>query len=186
MMLDSDRIAENSLFVSVMTDLTSRVPIGGEDPRWIQLFSIDILPDLVVSPASLMEYCERWTKTNPVTKNFLHFLEQVSSRIRYLQRKGSINSDSIYEACLGLYIATVTFQYFIGNLSMDEVIIHSHWFNIDDCRFAQVRVQLLLPLPWPEYIDEKKDFRLKRSGIFHVVENLIYDCIVTVGAINVE
>lgn len=114
-------ILDNSLFISVMTDLTGKVVIHGEDPRWVQLFSIDILPDLMSTPASLTEYCERWSRTNPNTKNFLHFVEQVSSRVRYLQKKGAINNEAIYEACLGLYIATVTFQYFIGNLTIDGV-----------------------------------------------------------------
>ncbi len=114
-------LVDNSVFVSVMTDLTGKVVIHGEDPRWVQLFSIDILPDLMSIPASLIEYCERWSRTNPHTKNFLHFIEQVSSRVRYLHKKGTINNESIYEVCLGLYIATVTFQYFIGNLTIDGV-----------------------------------------------------------------
>lgn len=40
-------IPDYSVFVNVMTEITGKHRISSEDPRWIQLFGMNVLPDLM-------------------------------------------------------------------------------------------------------------------------------------------
>lgn len=119
-----------------MTDITSRHHLGGEDPRWIQLFTIKTTIDLISQPQLLLDYCHRWSINNATTKNFLQFLEQTNSRLKFITKKkitGTTSLNIIQECCTGLYIGTVFLQYLISHFDTSEI-----------------KNQLGLPATWPE------------------------------------
>jgi hypothetical protein len=111
-----------STFVNVMTDITGKIPLRSDDPRWIQFFNLRVLPDLVVQPQILMEYFERWSLNNPNTKNFIHLLEHLLSRLKYASKKNiALTNSFVLECCTGMYISTVFLQYIISNHDIKEV-----------------------------------------------------------------
>lgn len=118
-----EQMIDYPVFVNVMTDITGRIPLTNDDPRWIQFFNMRILVDLVCQPQILVEYCQRWSLHNISTKNFIHLLYQLNSRLKYVsKKKAGVTNTLIQECSTGLYVATIFLHHIITNLELKEVV----------------------------------------------------------------
>ena len=117
-----ENFPDYSAFINVLTEITGRHRITAEDPRWIQFFGLNCLEFLMVKPDYLIEFNNRWTLNNPITKNLNLFFEQVTSRLKFLaKRRTGSNTAICQECCLGLFIGTMVLQHLLSNFDIREV-----------------------------------------------------------------
>eukprot|EP01041_Mallomonas_annulata_P005156 gene5156-10303_t len=74
-------------FNSVMLDVTGKISLESEDPRWSQLFRCKEMFSLNGSEPDFQTFCIRLVDHNPSTGNFLNLLEQTVSRLRQINSK---------------------------------------------------------------------------------------------------
>lgn len=83
-----------SHFSALLTDLTGKIRLEGEDPRWSALFSITLpLRQLLDEPYNvelgketlLSHFSQRLIVHNPITGNLLQLFEHATTRLRQLR-----------------------------------------------------------------------------------------------------
>lgn len=122
-------VSSGVLFTSIITDITGRLPLSSDDPRWSQLLRCpSLLLDMLTHPSCIRgNFTTRMIENNLSTKNFLLLLEQVIHRLHQINSRkvhidgNSYSSEVIQEACTGLFLVSLILQDFIAILSKEEV-----------------------------------------------------------------
>jgi len=129
---------QSSLFESSLTDITGKIRLESEDPRWMQLFSSKgIAP--IVEGFNVSYYGNRLIEHNLSTGNLVQLLRQTSSRVQQvLGRKVAPPSQVIEQCCTALHLSTIMLHFVIITLSPQAVrsraqfrfysLIHSLYF----------------------------------------------------------
>lgn len=108
-------------FDNVMTDVSGKVRLEGGDPRWIQLFSSNTIPDLV--GADLTWYASRLRENNRATGNFIQLLDQTFSRLQQVtSRKVAPSGQLLEQCCVSLFISTIVLHHFIAFSTPQQVV----------------------------------------------------------------
>lgn len=111
----------NGLFENAMTDVSGKIRLESEDPRWIQLFSSKCIPTLV-DTVDLVSYGNRLIEHNPVTGNLVQLLEQTANRLQQvLSRKSAPASQQLEQCCLSLRLSTLIMHHFIISVPYHKV-----------------------------------------------------------------
>lgn len=106
----------NGLFENVMTDVSGKVRLESEDPRWIQLFSAKCIPNLVEG-TDIAWFGDRLIEHNPVTGNLVQLLEQTATRLQQVSaRKSAPASHLVEQCCVALYLSTLLMHHVITSV----------------------------------------------------------------------
>lgn len=112
---------QSSLFESSLTDITGKVRLESEDPRWMQLFSSKSIAP-IVDGFNVPWYGNRLIEHNPSTGNLVQLLRQTSSRVQQvLGRKTAPPSQVIEQCCTALHLCTLMLHFVIITLSPQAV-----------------------------------------------------------------
>ena len=79
----------SEIFYSAITDVSGKLRLDGEDPRWSQLFRSQFILTLNGSEDRLLIYFNRLLENNIVTGNLLQMIEQTTSRLKLLSSKNA-------------------------------------------------------------------------------------------------
>jgi hypothetical protein len=125
---------QNGLFDNVMTDVSGKVRLESEDPRWIQLFSTKTISQL--SAEEVGWYAARLIEHNPATGNLIQMLDQTSSKLQQVtSRRTSPPSQLTEQCCSALFLTTLLLHHIIAHSSVHEVSTHqlsaSHCFTVE-------------------------------------------------------
>jgi hypothetical protein len=125
---------QNGLFDNVMTDVSGKVRLESEDPRWIQLFSTKTISQL--SAEEVGWYAARLIEHNPATGNLIQMLDQTSSKLQQVTpRRTSPPSQLTEQCCSALFLTTLLLHHIIAHSSLHEVSTHqlsvSHCFTFE-------------------------------------------------------
>lgn len=130
----------NALFENVMTDVSGKIRLESEDPRWIQLFQSKNIHAILEDETNLKWYGKRLIEQNPVTGNLIQLIEQVSSRMQQISRKKTASSvQSIDQCCVAIHLCCILLHQFVANLSTAKVVAFTKcYLNTVNLRFYLV------------------------------------------------
>ena len=112
---------QSSLFESSLTDITGKIRLESEDPRWMQLFSSKSITP-IVDGFNVTSYGNRLIEHNLSTGNLVQLLRQTSSRVQQvLGRKTAPPSQVIEQCCTALHLSTIMLHFVIITLSPQAV-----------------------------------------------------------------
>ena len=115
----------STIFDNVMTDVTGKVRLESEDPRWIQLFSGSDVGSVSANFLQMRTYCDRLIENNPTTGNLLQLLEQTGSRLKQVSsRKARASSQSIDQCCIALRLSCLLMHCLVSKLPTSQVSNH--------------------------------------------------------------
>ena len=129
----------HDLFEKALSDICGKVRVGGDDRRWSDLFSSNLLRYIVrdstnsssssssanLTTETLVHHIERLINHNPTTGNYVQLLDQAMARLREISRKKTEPSmDSIETCCVSLYLCCIITHHFIARLEVAEVRIN--------------------------------------------------------------
>lgn len=97
-------------FYSAITDVSGKLRLDGEDPRWSQLFRSQFILTLNGTEDRLLHFCNRLLENNIATGNLLQMIEQTTSRLKLLSSKNAKPHTQRYN--LYIYINTYIFYKF--------------------------------------------------------------------------
>ena len=110
-------------FHSVMLDITGKLSLEGEDPRWSQLFRCKKAFLYKGDEPDFLEFSSRLQENNLLTGNFHMLLEQTVSRLHQMLVKKTRPSKSIIEqCCAALHISSLFFLYFTSHVNANMVM----------------------------------------------------------------
>jgi hypothetical protein len=118
-----------------MTDLTGKLRLEIEDPRWLQLFRSKCILKINLEDSVFHGFCQRFLKNTRISNNFLQLFEQASSRIRYvLSRKKNDKKSSRFSAnnelcCVSIHLISLFMNYFASILPPSEVSFLIHFLR---------------------------------------------------------
>jgi hypothetical protein len=181
---------QNGLFDNVMTDVSGKVRLESEDPRWIQLFSTKTISQL--SAEEVGWYAVRLIEHNPATGNLIQMLDQTSSKLQQVtSRRTSPPSQLTEQCCSALFLTTLLLHHIIAHSSLSEVstrrLVSLMVFNVE--RSCHNSVQLLRQLQitegWADQDLHKSGYNqsqttTSRSG--DVVGKLIHELVTALDA----
>lgn len=128
---------QNGLFDNVMTDVSGKVRLESEDPRWIQLFSTKNIANLVDAAADISWYGNRLIEHNPVTGNLIQLLEQTVTRLNQVTSRKTVPANQFLEqCCISLHLSSLVMHHMIISLSHNAVCIMN--VNFAGARFIHL------------------------------------------------
>ncbi len=112
---------QSGLFESSLTDVSGKIRLESEDPRWMQLFSSKSI-DSIVEGFNVSWYGNRLVEHNLSTGNLVQLLRQTSSRIQQvLSRKSPPPGQVVEQCCTALHLSTILIHFLITTLSPQAV-----------------------------------------------------------------
>mmetsp|Transcript_34773 Transcript_34773/g.77191 ORF Transcript_34773/g.77191 Transcript_34773/m.77191 type:complete len:148 (-) Transcript_34773:53-496(-) len=113
---------QSGLFESVTTDVSGKIRLDSEDPRWIQLLSSSNVAAIAGDPTGIKWFCDRLIENNPVTGNYLQLLALTTMRLQQIcQRKSAPSPQSVNQLCMALHLSALVLQHFVACLSSQAV-----------------------------------------------------------------
>lgn len=101
----------SEIFYSAITDVSSRLRLDSEDPRWSQLFrSTSFILTLNGSEERFNHFCGRLLENNSNTGNLLQLIEQTASRLKLLSSKNAKPHSHRYKYYLQFQKSIITYH----------------------------------------------------------------------------
>jgi hypothetical protein len=115
--------AQSSLFDNVMTDMSGKIRLDGEDPRWIQLFSLRNVSQLLTSK-EVSWYGDRLIENNITTGNLVQLLDQTATRLQQItSRRTAPPGQLLGQCCSALFISALLLHHLAACLPTHEVAL---------------------------------------------------------------
>lgn len=112
---------QNGLFENAMTDVTGKIRLESEDPRWIQLFSSKCV-ESVVDGFDVSWYGNRLIEHNISTGNLVQMIGQTSSRLQQVSARKVVPPIQLVEqCCFALHLSSLMLHFIITTLSSNAV-----------------------------------------------------------------
>lgn len=152
--------AQSGLFDNVMTDVSGKVRLESEDPRWIQLFSSKSIP--LLTAEEVRWYSARLIEHNPATGNLVQLLDQTATKLQQVaSRRTQPPSQLTEQCCAALFLTSLLMHHIIAHSSLPEVSILcvSSAFECVDTAMppaAQLLRQLQIAENWAEQDQHSK------------------------------
>jgi hypothetical protein len=130
-------ISDYNLFGNAMTDITGKISLSLDDPRYLHLLNLDIIPCLMIlhhyNPSSTLftYYLNRWRQNNPSTKNLMTLMEIIIKRFnvcitsanrRLGQNQNHLSTKQVKQCCNGLFFVIMMIQYLTLTVVSDEEV----------------------------------------------------------------
>jgi hypothetical protein len=165
---------QDGLFENVTTDVSGKIRLDSEDPRWIQLLSSSNVAAIAGDASGIKWFCDRLIENNPSTGNYLTLLALTTTRLQQMCQRSAPSPQSVNQVCVALHLSALVLQHLVACLS-------SH----------ALRVQLFLPVAWPQHVQDEEEegrrhgsFSVSRLNGPRVVEPLIQSLAAAINAPN--
>jgi len=116
---------QSSLFDNVMTDMSGKIRLDGEDPRWIQLFSLRNVSKLLTKK-EVAWYGNRLIENNIMTGKLVQLLDQTATRLQQITpRRTAPPGQLLDQCCSALFISALLLHHLAASLPATEVTFFS-------------------------------------------------------------
>ena len=113
--------SESGVFDNVMTDVSGKIRLDSEDPRWIQLFCSQTGAHLARN-TDVSWFGNRLIENNTTTGNMIQLVQQTVTRLQQISsRRTAPTAQLIEHCCTALYLTTLLMNHMIVSLPPDEV-----------------------------------------------------------------
>lgn len=124
---------QSGLFENAMTDVTGKIRLESEDPRWIQLFSSKSR-DRIVEGFDLAWFGNRLIDHNLSTGNLNQLIVQTRIRLhQVLIRNASPPCQLVDQCCTALHVSTLILHFIVTTLAPHSVSSLLSTVNFSKC-----------------------------------------------------